>query len=322
MVDISLTPSVSSVSTGEFFTVIVRAEAGTQQMDALEVHLDFDPSFMIVQSLEAPSGGFQLDIIPAEFDNTAGTIDRAALAFFNFPSGTIDFLIIEFKVVATSGNTNVTFNSVFPRETIATFGGMSVLGDLTPGQAAISGALPVELMDFDGWRAKDAIELNWATATEINNDYFEIERSGDGRNFESIAMVNGAGTTTAIQSYTFEDKKPLFGPNYYRLKQVDFDGKTSTSEIIYVAFDRKSHFTVFPNPVPYDRFTIQYPNALSNELSIDLYDCNGKLLFQQTKTVYKGDNFIEVITPTLNKGHYMLFLRSEELQDAIPIIKG
>jgi hypothetical protein len=81
------------------------------------------------------------------------------------------------------------------------------------------------LLYFYGKKAENGVLLSWETATEINNDYFDVEWSMDGISFEKIGQVQGAGTTAEIQLHEFLHKKPVNGNNYYRLKQVDFDEK-------------------------------------------------------------------------------------------------
>ena len=92
--------------------------------------------------------------------------------------------------------------------------------------------LPVELLSFEGFSQKNSIFLDWSTATEINNDGFYIERSSDIENWEDIDFINGNGTSLEKQFYQYEDQSPLFGANYYRLKQMDFDGKYEYSNCL------------------------------------------------------------------------------------------
>ncbi|MBS1618580.1 MAG: T9SS type A sorting domain-containing protein, partial [Bacteroidetes bacterium] len=120
-----------------------------------------------------------------------------------------------------------------------------------------SGALPVKLISFSGDKYEDTKSLlRWATASEINNDHFNIERSADGNTWEKIGEVKGNGTTNDAQNYEFIDAMPLSGTNYYRLKQVDVDGKFEYSGIVAVDFGtapaRQINTTimqVYPNPL-------------------------------------------------------------------------
>jgi len=108
--------------------------------------------------------------------------------------------------------------------------------------------LPVTLTNFTGKRTENANQLSWTTASEINNNGFELQRSTNGETFETIAFVKGNGTTNEKQQYSFTD---LYNSNaYYRLKQVDFDGKFEYSKSIYLAVDGSElKLALFPNPV-------------------------------------------------------------------------
>ena len=85
-------------------------------------------------------------------------------------------------------------------------------------------ALPVELISFNGVAENNEVRLTWETASELNNDFFDVERSQNGLNFEKIGTVKGNGNSNILNQYTFLDKDPYVGFNYYRLKQVDYDG--------------------------------------------------------------------------------------------------
>lgn len=114
--------------------------------------------------------------------------------------------------------------------------------------------LPIELINFTGECDKNSITVQWTTASEINNDYFALERSADGIKFDELAKINGAGTTSSVNNYkytdTHADASKIY---YYRLKQFDFNGESSTSKIITVSCESNSSastsINVFPNPV-------------------------------------------------------------------------
>lgn len=109
--------------------------------------------------------------------------------------------------------------------------------DLYSGDCGTSVVLPVELTSFFAFCLQNSINIAWQTASEKNNDYFLLERSINGFEFERIAMVQGAGNTQVEQEYLFSDYDFLPGTSYYRLKQVDFDGKSETVDIISLQND-------------------------------------------------------------------------------------
>lgn len=112
-------------------------------------------------------------------------------------------------------------------------------------------ALPITLISFEAQVTDSEVKLNWATAQEVNNAYFAIERSADGDSFETIATMDGAGTSSIIIEYQFTDLQPLTGQSFYRLRQVDHGGKFEISEVrrVFVDSADETKFTVFPNPI-------------------------------------------------------------------------
>ncbi|MBC8046636.1 MAG: hypothetical protein H7Y00_07560, partial [Fimbriimonadaceae bacterium] len=113
--------------------------------------------------------------------------------------------------------------------------------------------LPIELIDFTATQIDKAIELNWATVSETDNDYFVIEKSDDGFNswiIDAIGELNAIGNTTAITNYAFTDDAPKAGINYYRLKQVDINGNIDYSKIISVLYTNgaEEDVLIYPNP--------------------------------------------------------------------------
>jgi Secretion system C-terminal sorting domain len=106
--------------------------------------------------------------------------------------------------------------------------------------------LPIELKSFDIKKDDSKVAVHWQTSSETNNDYFTIERSSDGSDFSSIGMVDGAGDSNTELSYSYTDTNPLSGINYYRIKQTDFDGKYSYTDIRSVRFDDAARTQVSP----------------------------------------------------------------------------
>ncbi len=108
--------------------------------------------------------------------------------------------------------------------------------------------LPITLINYDVKLVNDIAVNTWATATEINNDYFTVEKSRDAINFERVEIVEGAGNSNQILHYSCNDNNPLPGISYYRLKQTDFDGKFSYSKIVAVEFEDLPENVIYPNP--------------------------------------------------------------------------
>jgi hypothetical protein len=113
-----------------------------------------------------------------------------------------------------------------------------------------SNPLPVELIDFTAKVvANGFVNLEWKTASELNNDFFTVQRSVDGAEFANIAQIKGAGTIQTESKYEFTDEKPLTNLSYYRLRQTDFDKKSSFSKVIAINVGRDDQLSLYPNPV-------------------------------------------------------------------------
>ncbi|NRB48062.1 MAG: T9SS type A sorting domain-containing protein [Saprospiraceae bacterium] len=170
----------------------------------------------------------------------------------------------------------------------------------------VSSLLPIELAYFRAHLKGSAVEVKWGTEVEINNAYFEIEHSTNGKDFKSIAYVEGAGTSTKALFYDFQHKTPERGVNYYRLKQTDFDEAFSYSDIVSVKYESTTKATVkvFPNPVV-DRFTITHDSAA--ELSqIQLYSVLG----QQMVGRWTEEQASYLLPKSLTPGQYVLRMRA------------
>ncbi|WP_422361625.1 T9SS type A sorting domain-containing protein [Reichenbachiella sp.] len=171
-------------------------------------------------------------------------------------------------------------------------------------------ALPVELLYFTASSQQDQIVLEWATASEFNNDYFTVERSRDGIDFEEIDYVNGAGSTTAVNHYSIVDYNSLAGKSFYRLKQTDFDGTFSYSEVISVTHTQHLQFNAYPNPVG-DVAYLEVNNSLFAEMfRIEVFDVNGSTM--NVPYTQENDRSIQLDTSRLRSGMYVLRLSVSE----------
>lgn len=170
-----------------------------------------------------------------------------------------------------------------------------------------NGILPVELVGFFGAAMPQKNVLHWQTASELNNDYFVINRSYDGENFEPIGMVNGIGNSTSTIDYEFTDENIRTGTVYYRLTQVDIDGTSVQSEII--ALNRSQVESgllgVFPNPTQ-DLLNVEV--NISNEMEevvIELNDAHGKLI-EEKLIQTSGFGIVTFDLEHLKKGIYFI----------------
>lgn len=156
--------------------------------------------------------------------------------------------------------------------------GNDVNNDNSTTSVTVSGILPIELLRFDALPDDNHVLLEWETATEINNSHFEIQRSADGRYYQTIGQVAGHGTASEVISYSFMDNQPLNGKNHYRLKQVDFDGSFEYSPIKQVELSGQSHLIIYPNPAEIgSEVTIRGQEIRD----VKVYDMLGKLFIHE-----------------------------------------
>ncbi len=151
-----------------------------------------------------------------------------------------------------------------------------------------SGALPVELIYFTALENDQTVILQWRTASELNNQGFEIQRSANGTDWEEIAFVIGYGTTLEEQSYAHTDERPLPGMNYYRLKQVDFDGQFDYSQVVSVNLKKQdSEINLFPNPAK-NRITVSFHSKYIGAASATIFNHLGQRVKAQTLLLEGG----------------------------------
>lgn len=182
-----------------------------------------------------------------------------------------------------------------------------------------SGPLPIELTYFKVKAAAKTVLVEWETSTEINNDFFTVERSADGRTFESIITINGAGNSQQSRIYSYTDPYPLDGVSYYRLKQTDFDGKYERFKT--VAVSRQATNAADPTPVihsvapnPFDiSFSVAYEVPTAGPVRIQLMDLNGTTITSEIIEAASGRNQYQFEQGgQLKSGIYLLMLTSDQ----------
>ena len=184
----------------------------------------------------------------------------------------------------------------------------------------ITGVMPVTLLSFTGRRSSLSFGegrgevvnlLQWRTATEQNNRGFELQRSANGIDFSSIAFVptkaNG-GNSNAEVSYQFVDKRPMAAGGYYRLKQVDFDGKFTYSSIVFIKGEPVTELSIsslYPNPAQ-SQLNVLLQSPAAQKVQLIITDLAGKIVQLQTLQLQKGDNNKTVNVAALAKGIYVV----------------
>lgn len=165
--------------------------------------------------------------------------------------------------------------------------------------------LPVELTKFTARTTGKTVELNWTTASEHDSKHFEIERSADAKTFTNIGIVNARGTTSLTTNYTFQDREPLIGTSYYRLKQVDEDLTYTYTSVIAVSNQQAKAASVYPT-LAQQELKVELPLA---HLTYDaaVYDKMGRVVLRQSLRGYT--HLMDV--SRLGQGNYTLVLTNE-----------
>jgi hypothetical protein len=170
--------------------------------------------------------------------------------------------------------------------------------------------LPVEFNQLTATCLNSEAHLNWSTFTELNNDYYTIERSSDGFDFKEIAQVTGNGTTSQTTTYQWIDERPLPGLSYYRLSQTDYDGSHTVLETLSYEHEcggKDTDMRVFPNPTV-DESIIQLLLPEDADLEIQLFDVGGRLIraLLPAQSVEAGMMEIPISTQKLASGVYII----------------
>jgi hypothetical protein len=192
------------------------------------------------------------------------------------------------------------------------------------GAALATITVPVSLLKFEARLTRDnTVGLSWSTASEKNNDHFVVERSTDGLGFSPVSPdISGAGNSSSLRSYSFTDSKPSPGINFYRLRQVDFNGVQSLSAV--VTADVSSPFggiTIGPQPL-INVANVSFSSLGEGLIDISIYDITGRSVAQQRQAAAEGQNTFSLDISGLSKGAYFLSLTNDTgASETVKLIK-
>ncbi|MEQ8324013.1 MAG: Calx-beta domain-containing protein [Vicingaceae bacterium] len=176
-----------------------------------------------------------------------------------------------------------------------------------------SNPLPVELLEFSATAGADVVRLFWKTLSEINNDRFVVQRSGDAKKWSDVTSVPGAGNSHEEKHYNAIDAHPLTGTSYYRLKQIDANGAYSYSDIVAVIFDQavKRSIRVYPNPWDQQTgLTLELKGFNAGSYDIELTSTSGQLWHRQRQSINHERENVQLEFPAhLEPGLYFLTVR-------------
>ena len=296
-------------TTGRYWDVSIGANTINEPVN---IRYYFDPAE--INAINTAANAFAIAnggvYIPAKFFKTVGSAFNPAtqVTYNNINSG---------NVITLTPNTTPTgtHNSVPYVEftAISSFSGGGAFAQVgvTP--------LPVELLSFSGKNQNNTNILTWATTNEVNNAYFEIERSNNAIDFVKIGVVNANTINESIKNYNFTDVSFSETANYYRLKQIDNNGKTDYSKVIAIKSGKNTDISVdiYPNPSK-NTFIIDVNGDISAKYSVVVYDMQGRSVvnteFSGNKCVISLDNYVS--------GVYFVKINSENCIITRKIVKN
>lgn len=228
------------------------------------------------------------------FGGTSG-VARPGIALLNAASGAL--------ASWNPGTIGTVSSLIYSNHTLYT--GLSA----TPWFVAITGdmALPVSFKSITASKERQDVAINWSTATETNNSHFEVERSADGENFSAVGSVRGAGTSAVIKNYHLTDRAAFITGNapvlYYRVKQVDFNGQSSYSNVVSVRdqdLQQNVVLGIYPNPGK-EEFVFDF-NGAKGLKQIEVFNLNGKRLYLASST----NDMEQVVLKDYAEGIYLV----------------
>ncbi len=198
----------------------------------------------------------------------------------------------------------------------ATFTGIACCSGFTVGA---ENALPVELVIFKGILANKKVNLTWQTASELNNSHFSIEKSTNGTSFREIGTVQGKGTSYELNDYSFTDESPARGLNYYRLKQLDFDGNFEYSKVVSVNFvGGKGQVQLFPTVASHE-IQVRFPAPREEAGTIQFFDQSGKLVKLVSFDAELSD--LPISVEEFQRGVYFVKVQNGQLFETLRFVR-
>jgi hypothetical protein len=182
------------------------------------------------------------------------------------------------------------------------------------GYAEFAAPLPVKLVEFTATENNGKNILQWVSENEINSDYFNVERSSNGQNFQVIGRVSASGNSTNTVKYTFTDATPLTGINYYRLTMVDKDNAREFSKIVAVSAGKYQSLSIATAQLSSGKSNVMLTVASTKnqKANLILLDANGGLLLNELITLQKGLTTLNRNTPSIPRGVYYLKVYTTE----------
>ena len=259
--------------------------------------------------------------ITTNVDLTSGSLTDLTIAGCLFFSGNTSKLSLPTSAVVNLTSTGLVKTDVSNNSQKFNIGNNNIWSSNTgnvPGPAVLTFTsttnLPIELIDFTASCSSNHIQLNWSTATEKNNDYFLIESSLNGYDWQPIAKVKGSGTSETTKHYSYFDKTNNHELTYYRLSQIDYNGKSAVFRAIDINCKINSidQMVLFPNPATTELNVLLNVSSNSTSNTIRILNNFGQIVMEKNVGLSKGLNTI-VLPVDISSGSYSITVSSDIL---------
>lgn len=267
--------------------------------------LDAKGYFQIDPDLQPSGGTYSMKMYNTNY-TLANWVDNDQ-CIFKRPSGSSD--MSDFNMAGTISEDNGSGRLVADGFLLST--GISSFSELIPALATAS-PLPVELINYNVEHYKKTkVLVSWNTLSEKNCDYYTVERTIDGENFEVLSNSNCQQYNYSLTNYKTIDEQPYRGTSYYRLSQVDLDGKRTYYPLKSITFNDEE-ILIFPNPTNNSSFTIEYKALTDDVLNVVIYNTLGEMIYKVKMEQKKGSFSEQVKTSLLSKGIYYVELSNNQ----------
>jgi len=286
---INITATLSGASSG-FFQIYMSEYSGIAITNPL------DQKSAAAGSGSAVSSGSKTTLAPNEliYGVSIGASGNLTVGATFTARSTANQNIVEDKKGVTAGSYNATFTSA----------GGNWVAEMATFKTLVS--LPVEWVKFDAKATNQStVQLDWSTATEVNNDHFEVQHSRDGSDWSVISKVKGSVNSNTVVHYSAIDSKPYPGLSYYRLVQFDLDGKATISEVVSAHIDpqQEKAIKVYPNPA---NSYLTLEGNVDDLQGITVFNSIGQSMNDQLRIYKENDSKVTLTLSALPKGMYFL----------------
>ncbi|MGG9963109.1 hypothetical protein [Ferruginibacter sp. SUN106] len=291
------------------------AQVSVTSSNGYTVHITVQPVSIVPSSASCPFGyNYNVNLhyivtftgsnIPASLYTLQGTLGCGANShFYDLPNngGTGNVTSVSNVWNPNSDCATATPASLLCNTASVQIEGLGITAQTLNFSITSGGPLAISLADFTAEAIKEKVKLNWSTVSEINNDYFSVERSTDGSSWTVLKTIKGTANSSTLVNYEWMDEKPVVGNLYYRLKQTDLDGKFSysvTRLIKYTAGDN-----IYAYPVPNTGNTVNFKGIVHPEnIQLSLLNAAGALTYRTTLTTNAAE------LPLIKPGIYTISL--------------